>query len=86
MIFIVFMAFWASLWYLFDYYQSQNWLLLVLSIAVNGRQYCRDAGSILGDFKNPPRRIHGLGQEPSNPPNEIACAPAEAVSAGHSTK
>ncbi len=36
MIFIVFMAFWASLWYLFDYYQSENWLLLVLSIAVMG--------------------------------------------------
>ena len=36
MIFIVFVAFWASLWYLFDYYRSGNWLLLALSIAVMG--------------------------------------------------
>ncbi len=36
MIFIATMAFLASLWYLFDYYQSSNWLLLVLSIAVMG--------------------------------------------------
>ena len=36
MIFIVFVAFWASLWYLFDYYSSGNWLLLALSIAVMG--------------------------------------------------
>ncbi len=34
MVFMVFMAFWASLWYLFDYYRSGNWLLLLLSLAV----------------------------------------------------
>jgi len=34
MVLMVFMAFWASLWYLFDYYRSGNWLLLLLSLAV----------------------------------------------------
>ena len=34
MIFIVFMAFWAAAWYMLDYFRSQQWLLLILSIAV----------------------------------------------------
>jgi carbon starvation protein len=34
MTFIVFMAFWASVWYLLSYYQSQNWLLFTLNIII----------------------------------------------------
>jgi len=34
MTFIVFMAFWASTWYLISYYQSQNWLLFSLNIII----------------------------------------------------
>ncbi len=34
MVFIIFMAFWASVWYLIDYYQTQSWLLLVLNLSV----------------------------------------------------
>ncbi|GAB5500602.1 MAG: carbon starvation protein A [Pseudohongiellaceae bacterium] len=34
MVFIVFMAFWASGWYLIDYFQTQRWLLAVLNMGV----------------------------------------------------
>jgi carbon starvation protein len=34
MIFIVFMAFWASTWYLIDYYQTGKWLLVTLNLGV----------------------------------------------------
>ncbi|CAN0508537.1 unnamed protein product, partial [Discosporangium mesarthrocarpum] len=34
MVFIVFMAFWASGWYLIDYFQTERWLLAVLNMAV----------------------------------------------------
>ncbi len=34
MIFILFMAFWASVWYLIDYFQTGRWLLVVLNLAV----------------------------------------------------
>ena len=34
MIFIIFMAFWASLWYLIDYFQTERWLLVALNLAV----------------------------------------------------
>ena len=32
--FILFMAFWASVWYLIDYFQTGRWLLVVLNLAV----------------------------------------------------
>ena len=28
------MAFWASVWYLIDYFQTERWLLVVLNLAV----------------------------------------------------
>ena len=34
MVFILFMAFWASVWYLIDYFQTGRWLLVVLNLAV----------------------------------------------------
>lgn len=34
MLFIIFMAFWASVWYLIDYYQTGRWLLVILNLAV----------------------------------------------------
>jgi len=34
MVFIVFMAFWASGWYLIDYFQTERWLLAFLNMAV----------------------------------------------------
>jgi carbon starvation protein len=34
MVFIIFMAFWASAWYLIDYYQTGRWLLVILNLAV----------------------------------------------------
>lgn len=34
MVFIVFMAFWASGWYLIDYFQTERWLLAVLNMGV----------------------------------------------------
>jgi carbon starvation protein len=34
MIFIIFVAFWASAWYLIDYYRGEKWLLMALSLAV----------------------------------------------------
>ena len=34
MVFIIFMAFWASVWYLIDYFQTERWLLVALNLAV----------------------------------------------------
>jgi len=34
MIFIIVVAFWASAWYLVDYYRGEKWLLMALSLAV----------------------------------------------------
>lgn len=34
MVFIIFMAFWASVWYLIDYFQTERWLLVILNLAV----------------------------------------------------
>ena len=34
MVFIVFMAFWASVWYLISYFQTERWLLFFLNIVI----------------------------------------------------
>ena len=82
MIFIVFVAFWASLWYLFDYYQSNNWLLLALSLAVMAASIVVMLDGSFRDREDSPRAKTFPPTTPSRRLNELACVPAETFSAG----